>query len=216
MNNLISTFIAQYANSPKLLALLNSANTSLGVGSNFDAFYSQVWNVQTATGYGLDVWGRIVGVSRNLVVATTPLALGFSQATGCQPFGQAPFYNGAPLTQNYRLSDSAYRSLILAKAATNIASSSSQSINGLLQGVFAGRGRCYVNDLHAMSIYYVFEFALTAMDLAIIQKSGVVPHPAGVSAGILSADPAKTFGFKGSGLAPLGQGSLFNGIIAAS
>ncbi len=34
--------------------------------ADLNAFYDLVWNVATAQGWGLDVWGRIVGVTRNL------------------------------------------------------------------------------------------------------------------------------------------------------
>ncbi|TIR44152.1 MAG: DUF2612 domain-containing protein, partial [Mesorhizobium sp.] len=75
-----------------------------------------IWDVDTAQGYGLDVWGRIVGVNRILQV-TAGDWFGFQEASpGTDPFGNGAFYSGAPLTSNFALSDEAYRLLILAKA----------------------------------------------------------------------------------------------------
>ena len=65
------TVISQYANSPVLLALLRRLNTALDQAANIEQFYTLVWDLRTAVGYGLDVWGRIVGVNRVLRVPTT-------------------------------------------------------------------------------------------------------------------------------------------------
>jgi hypothetical protein len=73
--------------------------------------------------------------------------------------------------------------------------------------MFAGRGRCYVNDLGGMALRYTFEFDLTAYEFAIMTQSGALPRPAGVSASLLnSAFPI--FGFKeaGGSAFPFGEG----------
>ena len=111
------TIISQYANSPILTRLIEDIFDYLDQTANFDAFFDFIWNVDTAQGYGLDVWGRIVGVNRILQVQVGDW-FGFKEATpGSDTFGQGPFYSGAPLTNSYALSDEAYRLLIFAKAA---------------------------------------------------------------------------------------------------
>ena len=174
------TIISQYANSPVLLALLTSLRDALDPASLFDAFYSQMWNVDTAIGYGLDVWGRIVGVGRVLHIATGTY-LGFNEATDAQTFGNGVFYNGTALTQNYALTDEVFRRLILAKALANISDGSIPSINRILTLTFPGYGNCYVQDNGDMTMAYVFGAALDPVDNAIISQSGVIPKPAGVS-----------------------------------
>ena len=66
MQNVSSTFLAQFANSPTMLALLNTMNLWVDPSANLANFYANVWNVATAEGYGLDRIGRVVGVSRRI------------------------------------------------------------------------------------------------------------------------------------------------------
>ena len=142
-----------------------------------------IWNVDTAQGYGLDVWGRIVGVSRTLNVVSPGDYFGFQEALpGSQPFNQSPFYIGTPLTTNYELSDSAFRVLIFAKALSNICDGSIPAINQILMKLFPNRGNAYVVDGLDMTMIYKFEFVLTPVELAIVLQSGVLPKPTGVSA----------------------------------
>ena len=180
MNNVEQTIGSQYAQSPIISALLAVWNSCIDPSADIEKFYNTIWNVQTATGYGLDVWGRIVGVSRVIKIDTTNY-FGFKQAApSAQPFNQAPFYSGKTTTTNYALSDTAFRTLIMAKAAVNITDCSITSINAILMMLFAGRGDCYVSDLGGMAMEYVFNFSLAPVDISVILSSGVLPRPAGV------------------------------------
>ena len=139
-----------------------------------------VWNVDTAEGFGLDIWGRIVGVSRALFVSDS-LYLGFSDSTDAVPFGSGIFWGAARLTPNFKLSDIAYRRLILAKAALNITNSSIPAINAILRALFPDYGNVYVRDNGDMTLTYVFGAALSKVDYAIVSQSGALPRPVGVS-----------------------------------
>lgn len=203
------TIISQYGNSPTILQLVQNMNAYLDPRADFDAFFDYVWNVDTAQGFGLDIWGRIVNIRRELQIPNAPVYFGFKDALpGSYPFDEAPFYDGTPpATQTYKLADDAYRKLILTKALANIASSNAPSLNQLLQNMFGDRGRCYVNDLGGMQFRYTFEFDLTPQEYAIVTQSGVLPRPAGVNA-ILFQSALPLFGFSEAGLsaAPFGQG----------
>jgi hypothetical protein len=220
MENVEQTIISQYANSPTLVQLIQNMNQYIDPQTDFDNFYNLIWNVDTAVGFGLDIWGRIVGVTRNIQITGAIVNFGFKEGLNYQPFGQAPFYTGKPATNTYILADNAFRTLILVKALANISNSTIPSLNQLLQNMFAGRGRCYVIDNGGMQIRFVFEFALLPYELSIMVNSGAIPRPAGVSAKILQVDVPKTFGFKEAGRSqPFGQGALFNpttGLINAS
>lgn len=80
MKNVIDTVASQYANSPTLRQLIDSMNEYFDPSTNFEAFYNFVWNVDTAKGFGLDIWGRIVNVSRDLLIPNTPELFGFDGA----------------------------------------------------------------------------------------------------------------------------------------
>ena len=174
------TVLSQYANSPVLLSLIDSFSDAIDRQSDIDAFYRAVWDLTTANSYGLDVWGRILGVSRALYISTGTF-LGFSDDTQAKPFGQGIFFSGAKLTANFALTDAAYRNVLFAKAALNITDSSISSINAILMALFGGYGNCYVRDNEDMTMTFVLGAAPSKVDYAIITQSGVLPQPVGVS-----------------------------------
>ena len=193
MINWDETLLSQYVDSPTLVGLLQSFNDAVDPTINIANFYSNIWNIATAVGNGLDIWGQIVGVSRYLQVSASNY-LGFKEAytaptasTGPQPFGQAPFGSGTALTTTFALADAQYRRLILVKAAANISNLSIPSINALLQAEFSTSdginpyGSAYVINSGSMSFQYHLTFVPSAVQIAIINNSGVFPRPAGVS-----------------------------------
>ena len=192
MQNWAQTVLSQYANSPTIMRLLTNLETYLDPSVNIDAFYNLVWNVDTAVGNGLDIWGRIVGVGRVLQIASTNY-FGFTGPDGASGVGfdQAPFYNGESLTSNYALSDDAYRALILAKAAANICNATIPAINQILINLFGANGvlpiagNSYVTDGENMTMTYTFPGTLSPVQYAIVAQSGVLPRPCGVSATVV-------------------------------
>lgn len=179
-----TTVISQYANSPVLTQLIVNMAAYVDQTKNLDDFFDLIWNVDTAQGIGLDIWGRIVDVSRVVPITGTLQNFGF-QETGDSHytgFGQAPFYSGTPAGSSFTLSDSAYRVLIFAKALANICDGSVKAINQLLLNLFPNEGNCYVVDNEDMTMVYKFDFVLDPVQLSIVQNSGVLPKPAGVSA----------------------------------
>ena len=207
------TIVSQYANSPVILALVDYYEQDIKPDVDIDGFYDYVWNVLTAQGFGLDIWGRIVNIGRELNIPGALDTFGFSTSPQTfEPFGQAPFYDGNPPSSTvYRLADDAYRTLILAKALANISNCTAPSINRLLQVLFAGRGRTYVADTGLMRIRYVFEFQLAPFEWAIVTQSGALARPAAVLAQALTVDIPNTFGFAEAGIyQPFGQGVFFS------
>jgi len=214
MQNLQQTIISQYGNSPVLNQLLTNMNDYLDPTADIDAFYDNFWNIDTAIGKGLDDWGKIVGVGRQLLIPQTDF-FGFD-GSALQPFGQAPLYPG-PTTGAYLLSDTAYRVLILVKALSNISDSSIPSYNQLLQNLFAGRGRCYAVDLGKMQMQFTFEFYIYPYEQAILMQSGAFPRPCGVKSFALQCPATSTLGFReasasgGVSYQTFGQGSFSPG-----
>lgn len=220
------TLIGQYANSPTIVQLCRNVDAYINPDADLDTFYNYVWNVMTAVGFGLDIWGRIVGVERQLTIPGAATYLGFDEAftaptanTGPQPFGQAPFYTGVQDTETYTLTDDAYRTLILVKALANISDCTAASLNQLLQNLFQGRGRCYVNDLGDMQMRFTFEFFLQPFEMAIMTQSNAIPRPAAVQVSIAQIPVPNVFGFVEAGTdsaAPFDQGTFFTGVINAN
>ena len=194
MINFEQTIISQYSSTSTIVQLIRDMNAYFDPSADFDTFFSYVFNVETAQGFGLDIWGRIVGVDRAInVPADTP-----------NP-GMFPFTPGA-----YSLSDSEYRTLILVKALANITNCTAASLNQLVSNLFAARGRCYVLDAGAMTMKFVFEFYLKPFEYVIITSLNIAPRPAGVLTSILQVPPEQTFGFaEGIQFQPFDQGVFY-------
>lgn len=195
------TIISQYANSPSLVQLVQNMNEYLDPRRDFDAFFNMVWNVDTAEGFGLDIWGRIVGVGRLLKIPSNDPIVGFDNADvppDWQPMSQGRFATENEATTNYPLPDDAYRVLILTKALANITATTAPAMNRLLRNMFPGSGRCFVRDGRNMTMQYVFNFNLTSVQYAILTQSGVLPHPAGVGYSVVVVG-AGIIGFNGQG-----------------
>src|ERR1700739_2720581 len=145
MKDFDKTIISQYSSSPIIIQLITNLNTYIDPSTNLDNWYNLVWNIDTAQGYGLDVWGRILGINRILQIAAGSY-FGFGEARDRTGFNQSPFYNGQPTTTAFSLSDDAFRLLLFAKAAANITDCSIPAINQILRNLFPGRGNTYVTD----------------------------------------------------------------------
>jgi hypothetical protein len=165
MQNWQQTLAPQYQNSPVITTLLADWNAILDPQANIAAFVADTMNINTATGEGLDVLGAVVGLTngRNLEV------------TG---YG------------NYALSDSAFRLLVQAKAAANIANCTCQEINAILMNLFPGLGDCYVIDNQNMTMTLQLGFSPNAVQTAIINELISFVRPAGV----LLTGPTPTYG----------------------
>jgi hypothetical protein len=222
MQNWSETILSQYANSPTINALIESINDAIDPSTDIENFYQYVWNVLTAVGSALDdVWGPIVGVSRVLTIPggndfgfkEEGIAQGPQTGQGALPFGQGTMYTGVQATTNYALSDTAFRTLILAKALSNISSCSISTYNTILMQLFPNRGNAYVSNGGNMNARLTFEFTLQPFELAIIKQSGALPPPTGVEFEVMEAPRGQTFGFNeaGAAAAPWNVGVYFAG-----
>jgi hypothetical protein len=228
MQNLEKTVCSEYANSPTMQQLSINMNQYLDPRANLIAFYNYVWNVDTAVGFGLDIWGRIVGVSRVVPIPGTSGSFGFDNTDtppDWQNFGNVnspgaggPFFGGQVVTGGFSLNDDSYRTLILTKALANIVATTAPSMNQLIRNLFPGRGKAYTIDggksntsVGGMRMTYVFQFSLTSIEYAILAYGGALPHPAGVLTNIVVI-PAGTFGFKEQGelVEPFNFGTFYN------
>lgn len=177
MINYERTIISQFANSPTICDLIKGLNDAIDPRADFESFYNFIWNVDTAEGFGLDVWGKIVQVQRGLLLESGP----------------------------YLLDDTNYRLLVLAKAMANICATTPKSINLLINKLFPGRGKSYVLDKGKMKMRYILHWIPNEIEMAIIVQSGVLPRPAGVGIDLFIL-PTPCFGFKEGFLQPFNQG----------
>lgn len=202
------TIMSQYANSPRLMSIISGLWAAIDPAKFTDDFYRLVMDIPNANSYGLDIWGRIVGIGRT-VTFVNPAGEYFGFEDGFYPFNERPFSAPGSGTDTWELTNDAYRELILLKALSNIVYASAPNINALMRAMFDKP--CYCLITGHMQMRYVFEFELSPYQHHLVYETDILPRPCGVEISIIiSADPAGLFGFYGSGLQPFGQGVFYN------
>lgn len=202
------TIMSQYANSPRLLHIIRTVASAIDPDRFTGDYYRLIMSIPTANSHGLDIWGRIVGISRS-VAFPNPEGEYFGFEDGFYPFNQRPFSSPGSESDTWELTNDAYRELILMKAMSNIVYATAPNINLLMRAMFDAP--CYFLITGHMEARYVFEFDLTPYQHHIIYNTDILPRPCGVLISIIiDADTGRIFGFDGSGLQPFGQGVFYN------
>lgn len=182
MDNYQQTIISQYATSPTILELLADWNDCIDPTVDINAFYANYRDIDTAIGVGLDIWGRVLGVGRTIGASTVGKYLGFDEgqtvANDYQSFGFGILYDGA-IAGPYTLIDSAYRTLLKAKALGNIIDGSVISYNKYLSLLFPSR-TVYCQVSAAMTITVTFSTTPTAFEVSVLAASFPQISQAGV------------------------------------
>ena len=185
--------MSQYANSPVILSIIEQMNDAVDPEKDIHAFYNLMWNVTTANSFGLDVWGRIVGVDRrSKLLAPDVEVFGFdTNPQSFQPFDQAPFMGTDANFSTFQFPDAQYRTLIMIKAASNILFATAPNINRFLLSVF--KKRCYFLLTGPMQATYYFEFTLNKFERYLIYELGILPVPCGVQVEYFEKEPWTNF-----------------------
>ena len=205
--DIIPTILSQYANSPRIMTILDGLNEAFDPSAQIDEFYRLIFNVNTAEGYGLDVWGRIVGIGRTVSgVDGTDKTFGFNETDYFTPFNDAPFNGSGAKFSSFQLPDTQYRQLIMIKAYANILYATAPNINKFLYSIFGKRA--YYRITGDMTAQYVFEFTPDDFERLIIFNLGILPIPCGISVEYTILDISNTLGFNGSGLQTFNNGTF--------
>lgn len=202
------TILSQYGASERIKKLLRGFNELIKPDADIELFYNNVFNILTAQGAGLDIWGVIIGIGRNIQVKSSApdnTYLGF-KGSGQDVFNSSPFYNTSAGTETVTLADNAYRELLLIKQSANISRTDAASLTSLLERLYSGRGEFYVIEVGIMKLRYIFDFYLEPFEEALAARRDLPPKPAGVTYEILQVKTSETFGFEGSGMQPFNQG----------
>lgn len=174
--------MSQYANSPIICGLIEALNDAIDPSVCISKFYTMAGDVNTAQGFGLDMWGRIVGVGRNVPLQNPESrAFGFNtkpQEPKFTPFDDAPFSSSGSGFNTYQLPDHLYRVLILFKAASNILYATAPNINKLLSLTFKKQAYFLITGI--MTAKYQFYWKLDAFERMIVYTLSLLPAPCGV------------------------------------
>ena len=211
MKDVLQTIQSQYAASPTITGLIENLNAVIDPQSDIALFFRTIFDVSTAEGVGLDIWGQIVGVNRSMNVEQVEECFGFA-GSDLEPFNQGIFYEKDLAVGVYNLSDDAFRTLILWKAYANIATTDMASLNELLGKLFPTKV-IFALETGVMQIRITSASALEPYERAILRTYGLFMKAAGVGFEWLEV-PDIFFGFvKSFELAPFGQAPFFNGSI---
>ena len=176
--------ISQYANSPILTKLDNDIQNLFDDSGFVTNWYNIIFNLSTATGYGLDVWGKILNRDRKFVYEGMEYYLQGAQVI-----------DGVTFTAEEM--DNLYRKVLQLTAMRYIGNASIASINRMIQFIF--EGKCYCIEYAPMQIRYVFRFYMSKIQKAIIETLN--PHPTGVLSSFEYLPVGEYFGFHVDGKA---------------
>ena len=188
--NLIQNVLWQYENAAGLKSLISQKEE--WYSTNLNVFWQKIvddfLNIKTATDWGLNLWGKILNVSRIYYV------------------------NGEQIT----LSTELYRRLILGKMSLIRSNGTVPEINKYLNFIFSDHTTndtyaAVVQDNDDMSVYYVLNFTPTDEELALIYSRTFLPTPAGVLDKIYLLDQTIIFGFANTGFMPFNTAPFWDG-----
>lgn len=204
------TIQSQYACSPKIMALAQGFADLIDPEADLQLFYDKVFNIDTAQGVGLDIWGRIIGLPRTAEMVTKHgvkyFGFGSKAAPNATGFDNDPFYHGAEQVK-FELSDEAYRLFLKTKAMANISTGSLADLNRMLQELLPGR-EVAITRTGPMRLKLVCSGELTDYERNMLLQGDLPPIPSGVTLEVELND-AKYFGFNSDSNAPFGQGPLY-------
>lgn len=204
------TIQSQYACSPKIMALAQGFADLIDPESDLQLFYDKVFNIDTAQGVGLDIWGRIIGLPRTAEMVTKHGVKYFGFKSKAAPnatgFDNDPFYHGAEQVK-FELSDEAYRLFLKTKAMANISTGSLADLNRMLQELLPGR-EVAITRTGPMRLKLVCSGELTDYERNMLLQGDLPPIPSGVTLEV-ELNGAKYFGFNSDSNAPFGQGPLY-------
>lgn len=203
-----ATVQSQYAASPHIRALVDSFWEAINPEADINEIYEKMVDPETAEGFGLDVWGRIVAIGREYIAVDEQFKyLGFKPVPETpnprlNSLNNAPFYRR--VDGKVRLTDDAYRTYIFIKAMINLGDSTLASINKMLAFMFPEtKIACLHVDTMVMRL--VIEGRISAASKQALLNLPWLPAGVGLQ---LYQVITPTFGFNGSGLEPFNQGTF--------
>ena len=205
--NIDAVIQSQYGDSPHIKGVIRGYYDYISPQKDIDLIYDKMINIYTAEGYGLDVWGRIVGISREYVAVDEQYNyLGFDNRPynmdRIETFNNAPFYK--IVNGKIKLEDNAYRTYILIKALINISNVSLNSLNFIFSQLFPDTD---IKVLHSntMTLRLLVIGAMSQAQIGAIKNIEWLPAGVGLQFYHIITP---TFGFRGSGLETFNNGTF--------
>lgn len=159
--------------------------------------FIDMWNIDTAEKYSLDVLGRIFGVSRSSVSMTEKEYLTYYEKTGGLGWGRGRWYvAGEAFRETILLTDQEFRFLIKARIWKLYQNPSLDYLTDALQALTGDDAYIVDNGNMTMKVYYGSTVALDSFIKFAIKNLDILPRPVGVGYTYEQAG-VKYFGFNG-------------------
>ncbi len=159
--------------------------------------FIDMWNIDTAEKYSLDVLGRIFGVSRSSVSLTEKEYLTYYEKTGGLGWGRGRWYrSGEAFRETILLTDQEFRFLIKARIWKLYQNPSLDYLTDALQALTGDDAYIVDNGDMTMKVYYGNTIALDSFIKFAIENLDILPRPVAVGYTYEQAG-VKYFGFNG-------------------
>ena len=187
--------LSQYANSPKFMTIFNGLLDLFNNAKTLEDWFNIVFDIKTAKGFGLDVWGKILNVGRSFTYDNNGVI-------------ESVYLSGAQTIDGISYTDDdieeAYRQVLLLSAMSNITNATIKSLNDLFMFYYQDRGLAYCLEYGTMQMRVVYEFYVNKLEQAIFSSS-IFPKPTGVLLSFEYIPNGDYFGFFIAGEAPTDQ-----------
>ena len=184
--------LSQYANSPVIVNLVNGVVEQINNAQTIDDWFRIVFDLRTATGFGLDLWGKILNQSRRFQFLDENNNVVDVYLQGEQTV-DGVHYTDAQM-------EDMYRTVLFFRAFSYITNCSIKSMNELLQFYFKEKS-VYVYEIGTMEIEVVFRFFINKPEKAIF-ASELFPKPTGVGLNFRYIPDGEWLGFFEEGSDP--------------
>jgi hypothetical protein len=178
--NLMRSIVWQYENATNLKSLIQQKNDWYDVNQNqfWNNWYRDVFNLQTANEFGLQVWSIILDFPLFISKPNVGIFNAWGFGENRFNFGNGNFYNAngntvvLPLETNRLALKLRYFQLVTSGCVPEI--------NRFLKYVFADYGLVYLDDNGGMTQTYKFTFPITWDLKFLFDNFDLLPRPAGV------------------------------------
>ena len=187
--------IWQYRTKPKALGTIKAIYKETDLTFQNTIQIADILNIDTATGYALDLVGRHVGVSRVLPTAIAKEYFGWLEDDRSLSFGIGEFYrHGDSLSASVVLNDSDYRFFIRARITKNYQNGTIENIVKSIQFVVGNHSN--VIDIQNMTMNIIVNSDnLNSLTLYAVSKMDILVRPVGVMYEYTVLVNDKPFGF---------------------
>ena len=159
--------------------------------------FIDMWNIDTAEKYSLDVLGRIFGVSRSSVSMTEKEYLTYYEKTGGLGWGRGRWYvEGEAFRETILLTDQEFRFLIKARIWRLYQNPSIDYLTDALQDLTGSDASIVDNYNMTMTVYYGSGVLQDGFVKFAVENLDILPRPVGIMYAYEQA-PIRYFGFNG-------------------